>query len=49
MLVCEMQKFLIKNFSDFLAIRCKDAAQRNARMESESIPVSLYDTMSINA
>ena len=49
MLICEAQKILIKIFSDFLAIRCQDKMQRNARIESESILVSCCIATSINA
>ena len=35
----ETQKFITKKIGDFLMIRCKNAAQGNARIGSESILV----------
>ena len=48
-LICEKQNFLIRKFSDFLAIRHKDATQRNTRIESESILASDCVATSVNA
>ena len=42
------QKFLIKKFSDFLAIRCKNATQRNAKIESEFILMSRCVATNVN-
>ena len=47
--ICETQTFQIKIFIDFLMIKCKDAMERNARIESESILVSRCIAMSANA
>ena len=48
-LICETQIFRIKNLSDFFAIRCKDATQRNARMGSNSILALCCVATSVNA
>ena len=45
-LICE---FLVKSFSDFVVIGCKDTMQRNARIGSESILALHCVATSVNA